>query len=283
VAHLRLTDLWDLMDHQAPEEASMEAMAAVHDLPYLEWLERTIVGGGTLLDDGDTRVGAASWRVTRLAAGAAMLGVDRACGPDRSHAFSAMRPPGHHAETSKAMGFCLVNHAAVAARYAQRRYGIGRVAIVDWDVHHGNGTEEIFWRDGSVLYISLHQYPLWPGTGAASDAGEGAGAGTTVNCPLPPGSGDEAYERAFLDRVIPALAGFSPELLIVSAGFDAHRDDPLANMDLRAASFGRFTEMLGESTSASRRAGIVSILEGGYNVKALASSAEAHLRVLASA
>ncbi|MCU0454364.1 MAG: histone deacetylase [Bacteroidetes bacterium] len=283
VAHLMSTDLWSAMDHRRPEEAPLEAMTAVHTSPYLETVERTIANGETLLDDGDTRVCPASWRAARLAAGAAMLGIDLACGGERAHVFSAMRPPGHHAESSRAMGFCIVNHVAVAARHAQRRYGIGRVAIVDWDVHHGNGTEEIFWRDPSVLYVSLHQYPLWPGTGAASDAGDGDGRGTTVNCPLPPGSGEQAYERAFRERVVPALTSFGPELLIISAGFDAHRDDPLANMDLRAESFGRFTQMVGEATSRSLSAGIVSVLEGGYDLRALSSSVEVHLRELSAA
>jgi acetoin utilization deacetylase AcuC-like enzyme len=283
VAHLMSTDLWGVMEHVQPGEASMEAMGAVHPASYLESVKRAIFDGATLLDDGDTRVSRGSWRAARLSAGAAMLGVDAACGPDRSHAFSAMRPPGHHAETSKAMGFCLVNSVAIAARYAQRRYGVGRIAIVDWDVHHGNGTEEIFWKDGTVLYVSLHQYPLWPGTGAGSDVGEGPGEGATVNCPLPPGSGEAAYEHAFRERVIPALTAFAPDLLLISAGFDAHRDDPLANMDLRAESFGRFTSILGEATSRSLRAGIVSVLEGGYDLRALSTSVEAHLRALSNA
>jgi acetoin utilization deacetylase AcuC-like enzyme len=283
LAHLMSSDLWGMMEHVRPEEASMEAMAAVHPTSYLESVERTIASGGSLLDDGDTRVSRGSWRAARLAAGAAMLGVDCACGEKRTHVFSAMRPPGHHAETSKAMGFCLVNSVAVAARYAQRRYGIERIAIVDWDVHHGNGTEEIFWTDRSVLYVSLHQYPLWPGTGAASDVGEGPGAGATVNCPLPPGSGEEVYAKAIRERVVPALTAFAPEMLLISAGFDAHRDDPLANMDLSSGSFGRFTRIVGESTSRSLRAGIVSVLEGGYHLGALSSSVEAHLRELLAA
>lgn len=281
VAHLRQTDLWDRMDHRRPEEAPMEAMAAAHDGAYLESVERTIASGGTLLDDGDTRVGPASWRVARLAAGAAMLAVDLACGPGRPHVFSAMRPPGHHAERSRAMGFCLVNNVAVAARHAQRRYGLGRVAIVDWDVHHGNGTEEIFWRDGSVLYVSLHQWPLWPGTGAASDTGDGDGRGTTLNCPLPPGSGEPEYERVLHERIVPALTTFAPEMLLISAGFDAHRDDPLANMNLTAGSFDRFTRILGDATAPALQAGVVSLLEGGYHLEALAKSVERHLHALA--
>lgn len=280
VAHLMSTDLWGVMDHVRPEEASWEAMAAVHPTSYLQWVERTIANGGTLLDDGDTRVSRDSWRAARLASGASILGVDLACGDKRSHVFSAMRPPGHHAETSKAMGFCLVNSVAVAARYAQRRYGVGRVAVVDWDVHHGNGTEEIFWKDGSVLYVSLHQYPLWPGTGAATDAGEGPGEGATVNCPLPPGSGEAVYEQALREMVVPTLTAFAPEMLFISAGFDAHRDDPLANMDLREESFGRFTDILGDATSRSLQTGIVSVLEGGYHLGALAQSVERHLRSL---
>ncbi len=280
VAHLKSTDLWGVMDHRLPEEAPIDAMAAAHAPAYLASVEHTIMSGGTLLDDGDTHVCRDSWRAARLAAGAAMLAVDLACGREKSHVFSAMRPPGHHAESGRAMGFCLVNSIAVAARYARRTHGIDRVAIVDWDVHHGNGTQEIFWRDPSVLYISLHQYPLWPGTGAASETGEDAGRGTTVNCPLPPGSDERAYEMAFRERVMPALGVFRPELLLISAGFDAHRDDPLANMDLRSESFARFTKLLVECTAQHRKAGIVSVLEGGYNLSALSRSAEAHVREL---
>ncbi|MEK6649724.1 MAG: histone deacetylase [Bacteroidota bacterium] len=280
VSHLMSSDLWGRIDHVRPEEAPVDAITAVHSERYVEEVIRKIRIGETLLDDGDTRVSAGSSRAALLAAGAAMQAVDVACSGERRHAFSAMRPPGHHAETSRAMGFCVFNNVAVAARHAQRRHGLERIAIVDWDVHHGNGTEEIFWRDPSVLYVSLHQYPLWPGTGAENDVGEGDGKGMTLNCPMRPGSGEKEYEQAFREKVIPTLMSFAPDLLLISAGFDAHRDDPLANMNLTESSFGLLTRMLAEVVAASTTRGIVSVLEGGYDLRALGGSVETHLRAL---
>lgn len=280
IGHLMGSDLWGVMDHVRPEEASLDAIVAVHTSEYVESVSRKIRTGERLLDEGDTRVSAGSWRAALLAAGAAVGAVDLACSRERRNAFCAVRPPGHHAETSRAMGFCVINNVAVAARHAQRRHGLERIAIVDWDVHHGNGTEEIFWRDPSVLYVSLHQYPHWPGTGAATDVGEGVGKGTTLNCPMRPGSGEKEYEQAFRGRVVPALTTFAPDLLLISAGFDAHRDDPLANINLTEGSFAFFTRMLVEAIAGSTSCGIVSVLEGGYDLPALSRSVESHLRAL---
>jgi acetoin utilization deacetylase AcuC-like enzyme len=172
------------------------------------------------------------------------------------------------------MGFCLFNNAAIGARYAQRKFGIGKVAVLDWDVHHGNGTQEIFYDDPGVLYMSLHQYPFYPGTGARNERGTGSGEGYTLNIPLPAGTGETEYIAAFQNEIIPALRAFSPELLIISAGFDAHRDDPLGGMKLSESSFAQFTEMVRIG------APIVSVLEGGYNLDALADSVQAHLQEL---
>ena len=278
VSHLMGTDLWGAMEHLRPEEAPREALLRVHPESHLAAIEENIRRGQTMLDDGDTVVCEASWRAAKLAAGGVLLAVDRACGPDHQNAFCAVRPPGHHAETARVMGFCLMNSIAAGARYAQRQWGAERVAILDWDVHHGNGTQEIFWRDESVLYVSTHQYPLWPGTGAANETGDGRGAGATLNCPLAPGGGEKEYLEAFRERILPALSTYRPDLLMISAGFDAHRLDPLANMNLEETSFALFTRMLCDVLAPSTKCGIVSVLEGGYDLKALAQSVEAHVR-----
>ena len=280
VGHLLDSDLWRRMEHHRPDPCSRENILRVHPESYVHWIEDSIESGVGLLDSGDTRVSSGSLKAALLAAGGACLAVDRACGAERHHAFAAGRPPGHHAETTKAMGFCLFNNVAVAARYAQARYGVGKVAIVDWDVNHGNGTQEIFWSDPSVLYVSTHQFPLWPGSGSPHEQGEGAGAGLTLNCPMPPGSGEDEYAAVFQDKIIPALRAFKPDLLMISAGFDAHHDDPLANILLRDSSFGMLTRML---LAVRPEAGIVSVLEGGYNLDALARSVEIHLRTLLEA
>lgn len=252
----------------------MEDLEAVHTREHVMRIKRMCDAGGGMLDGGDTHASGASYEVARLAAGSVLSCIDAVLGASVRAAFCAVRPPGHHAERGEPMGFCLFNNVAVGARYAQRRRGVERVAILDWDVHHGNGTQHIFEEDPSVLYVSLHQYPFYPGTGAASDRGIGAGEGATLNIPLPAGTGEERYRDEFVRRVVPALEEFAPGLLMISAGFDAHRDDPLADMRLTERSFGEFTRLVAPI------APIVSVLEGGYNLSALASSVEHHLRAL---
>lgn len=195
-------------------------------------------------------------------------------------AFCPARPPGHHAEKEKAMGFCLFNNIAVGARYAQKR-GVDRVAIVDFDVHHGNGTESAFYGDGTVLFISFHQYPHYPGTGGSRDVGEGAGKGFNINIPLPSGSGDEEYKTAMESTVIPAIERFEPNLVMVSAGFDAHRDDPLSDLQVTEGGFGEITRGIVAASGKSAMGRVVSVLEGGYNLESMAASALAHARMLA--
>ena len=209
--------------------------------------------------------------------GAAVLAVDEIMTRRAANAFCAMRPPGHHAESKRAMGFCFFNNAAIAARHAQQAHGAERVAILDWDVHHGNGTQEIFWNDASVLYASIHEMPLFPGTGAASERGE---HGTIVNAPLRAGDGSDAFRDAYESAILPSIAAFQPDLVIVSAGFDAHWRDPLANINLKEQDFAWATQKLMEL--ADRHAGgrLVSILEGGYDLEGLSKSVAAHVMAL---
>jgi acetoin utilization deacetylase AcuC-like enzyme len=281
VKHLLGTELWKKLHHLQPTAPAVEWLTAVHPESYVKSIEQQCRSGVRILDFGDTRVCRDSYDVALLAVGGVLLGVDRVISGELSSAFCAVRPPGHHAETQTAMGFCLFNNIAIGARYAQKKYGLERVAILDWDVHHGNGTQEIFYDDPSVFYISLHQYPYYPGSGAASETGSGAGVGYTVNCPMPAGSGWKEYEAAFRSTILPALHRFQPQLLMISAGFDAHRDDPLAHIQLTDDSFAEMTKMMMEIASAYCNGKIVSVLEGGYHLEALARSVERHLQELA--
>jgi acetoin utilization deacetylase AcuC-like enzyme len=210
-----------------------------------------------------------------LAAGSVMNAIDVLLDDQAVAAFCAVRPPGHHAERDRPMGFCLFNNVAIGARYAQQKHNIERVAILDWDVHHGNGTQHVFETDPTVLYISLHQYPFYPGTGARSERGIGNGEGYTMNFPLPEGTDEERYFSIFNEEIVPAISTYDPGLLIISAGFDAHKDDPLGGMELTERSFAKMTGLV------KGIAPIVSVLEGGYDLDALARSVEAHLQELA--
>jgi acetoin utilization deacetylase AcuC-like enzyme len=251
----RLLVLLDAFEVVEGSPASREQVERVHTPAYLDRLEAIEVP--TLLDP-DTVASETSYEAALLAAGCTLGAVDRG-------GFALVRPPGHHAPPGRAMGFCLVDNVAVAARYAQAELGIERVAIVDWDVHHGNGTQDIFWDDDSVLFVSLHQWPFYPGTGGPGEENE-----TTVNVPLPAGSGDEEYLRAFTERVEPAVRAFEPELVLVSAGFDAHVDDPLAGM--RVTRDG-FRELARRSAALAPR--VAAVLEGGYDPRTLPSLVEA--------
>jgi acetoin utilization deacetylase AcuC-like enzyme len=254
--------------------APFEALLAIHDRQYLEGVRRLCAEGGGALD-ADTVVNVASYDAAVRASGAAMAAVDAVLAGEIRSAFTCGRPPGHHAERATPMGFCIVNHVAVAAAHA-RAAGVERVAVLDWDAHHGNGTQAAFWDDPTVLYVSLHQFPLYPGTGAVSERGGGEGAGTTVNIALDPGTGRDAYLEAFRTRALPALRGFDPTLLLVSAGFDAHRADPLTDLDLDTESFATMTREL-----RGIGAGPVMVLEGGYDLTALRDSTTAVLTALA--
>ncbi|MBI5472276.1 MAG: histone deacetylase [Ignavibacteriae bacterium] len=274
IAHLRDSDLWQKVNHVTPNPASLESILEVHSREYLNALRATCARGGGLLDEGDTFVVKESFKVAMQAAGAVCTAIDAIVADRLNAAFCAVRPPGHHAERRNAMGFCLINNVAVGARYAQRVHGKEKIAILDWDVHHGNGTQHAFEDDASVFYISLHQFPFYPGTGARNETGIGEGKGFTLNVPLPAGTGEVKYLAAFEDEIVPTLQKFKPDLLIISAGFDAHKDDPIGGMKLTEDSFAKMTD------SVKGIAPIVSVLEGGYNLEALAKSVEAHVRAL---
>jgi acetoin utilization deacetylase AcuC-like enzyme len=253
--------------------APLEALLRIHDGGYLEALERICAAGGGALDP-DTAVNEVSYEAAVRASGAAVSAVDAVLAGEISAGFTCGRPPGHHAERATPMGFCIVNHVAVAAAHA-RAQGVERVAVLDWDAHHGNGTQSSFWSDPTVLYVSLHEYPFYPGSGAASERGGGDGEGATVNIPLAPGTGKDAFLDAFRAQALPALRSFDPGLLLVSAGFDAHAADPLCHLGLDAEAFATMTREL-----RGIGAGPVMVLEGGYDLIALRDSTLAVLAAL---
>jgi acetoin utilization deacetylase AcuC-like enzyme len=282
VSRLKADGTWKELQHLILDPAPEDAILRVHTREHLERVKSACrVAVPTALEDGDTVASPGSLDAALLASGAVIAAVDAVAGGILANAFCAVRPPGHHAESGRVMGFCLFNNVAIGARYALDRYRLGRVAIVDWDVHHGNGTQEIFYRDRSVLYISLHQYPFYPGTGAREERGAGDGFEYTLNVPLAAGSGHEEYLGAFRRDILPALDAFRPGMIFISAGFDAHRLDPLAQMTLTEDSYVAMTELLMEAAGRCCDGRIVSVLEGGYHLDALASSASAHIRRLA--
>ena len=277
--HLKRTGFWETLAHLEPPLATQETLALVHPARYILEIELACRRGPVRLDL-DTAVSPGSWEAAVRAVGAVTLAVDQVLDGTLDGAFCAVRPPGHHALFDQAMGFCLFNTVAIAARHAQRRREVSRVLIVDWDVHHGNGTQEIFFNDPTVLYFSTHQFPFYPGTGAAGDVGEGPGRGFTINVPLPSGAGDAELIGAFEGILVPKAMAFAPKLVLISAGFDAHRDDPLAGLAVTEAGYATLTRIVRRIADASAQGRIVSTLEGGYDLAALGASVDAHLRAL---
>lgn len=269
-------EAFEALDRAEAPEGDEQTVLFVHPESFVEAIRRQVPEEGLARIDGDTVVSPKSWQAALTAIGAANAAVDDVFSGKIDNVFVAARPPGHHAEKSTAMGFCLFNNAAIAARHAQRRYGAERVAIVDWDVHHGNGTQDIFWNDPSVLYCSTHQMPLFPGTGAKSETG----VGNIVNAPLSPDTGSDDFREAFRSRVLPALDHFAPDLIIISAGFDAHHRDPLAEINLTEADFDWATGMLMDRAARFSSNRLVSLLEGGYDLHGLAFSVAAHVKRL---
>jgi acetoin utilization deacetylase AcuC-like enzyme len=263
-----------------PEPADDRQLARVHEPAHIQRVDEVCAAGERLIDSMDTAICPDSARIARLAAGSVSALCGRVWRGELTSAFAALRPPGHHAERDLAMGFCLFNNVAVAARQLQAEYGAGRVLIIDWDVHHGNGTQHIFEEDGSVFYASIHQWPLYPGTGGRDETGRGEGVGTTLNCPLPPGSGDGPFLQALRDEIVPAAGRFDPEFVLLSAGFDAHTADPLANLEVSTEAFVEATRIVVELAASCAGGKLVSVLEGGYDLEALPACVAEHLRVL---
>jgi acetoin utilization deacetylase AcuC-like enzyme len=260
--------------------ASLEDLARCHSDRLVTDLEARVNSGAEALD-ADTRISRQSFEVAKLAAGAAILGVDAVMAGEVSRVFAAVRPPGHHASADRAMGFCLFNNVAVAARYAQSRYDVGRVLVVDWDVHHGNGTQDIFYEDPSVFFFSMHQYPWYPGTGGRGEAGEGGGQGATLNLPLPAGTPPTSQREAFRQALGHISGRFRPDLVLVSAGFDSRRGDPLGGLLLEDADFREMTLEVMELAERFAGGRVVSFLEGGYHLGNLGGAVRAHVRALA--
>jgi len=264
------------------EPARVEWLERVHDEEYVRAMLSLEIEEAVVLDWGDTVATKATPQAALHAAGAGVQAARLVLDGAVSSAFCCVRPPGHHAERNRAMGFCIFNNIAVAASHLVEEEGLKRVAIVDWDVHHGNGTEQAFIEDDRVLYVSLHQYPHYPGTGHASTVGTGRGRGYTLNLPMGAGAGDAEYQAAFRDRVIPALDSFKPEFILISAGFDAHGDDPLSGTVLTTSAYRAMTLQLKACAEKHCRGRIVSLLEGGYDIQALAESVEEHITALAT-
>ena len=261
---------------QAPT-AELDAIARCHPMDYIAALRDATPKQGMVRLDPDTSMSPGSFEAALRAAGGAVQAVDEVMEKRAANAFVAVRPPGHHTETARAMGFCLFNNAAIAARHAQKQHGAKRVAVVDFDVHHGNGSQDIFWSDASVMYCSTHQMPLYPGTGPAGERGD---HDTIVNAPLRPGDGGAQFRNAFETVILPRLRDFRPDLIVISAGFDAHQRDPLANLNLLEADFGWATRKIMEVADTTAGGRVISVLEGGYDLEALASSVSEHVIAL---
>ncbi|MCH7497326.1 MAG: histone deacetylase [Candidatus Marinimicrobia bacterium] len=278
---LRATGQWAAYRQVEARPATTEELALVHPRAYIQRVEDSIRAGARTVDSGDTEVSAGSFDAARKVAGAGLQAVDDVLAGKTQCAFILGRPPGHHALPGRAMGFCLFANAALAANYALQTHQLERVAIIDWDVHHGNGTQEIFYESERVHYTSTHEFPLYPGTGRADEVGRGPGRGTTLNFPLAAGHDDGDFVGILEGPVADALAAFAPELLLISAGFDAHEDDPLGHMNITTDGFARMTGVVAQLAGELCFGRIVSFLEGGYNLDGLAGSVAGHLAVLA--
>jgi acetoin utilization deacetylase AcuC-like enzyme len=267
------------LDRREAPSAALDDVVRVHPRRFVERLLAAVPNEGHVGIDADTVICPASGRAALHAVGAVVAAVDAVAAGEAENAFCAVRPPGHHAEPARAMGFCLFNNVAIGALRARAAHGLSRIAVVDFDVHHGNGTQACFAEDATLFYASTHQYPLYPGTGARSETG----VGNIVNVPLSPGAGGREFRLGFSHAILPALDEFRPEMLLISAGFDAHKNDPLAQLRLDASDYTWVTEQLLEIARRHAKGRVVSTLEGGYDLAALAGSAAAHVRVLMSA
>jgi acetoin utilization deacetylase AcuC-like enzyme/formylglycine-generating enzyme required for sulfatase activity len=280
VDQLRAEGLYSQLIELKPTPASPDWIETVHSHEYIERARKSCEGGAGYLDSLDVPISPRSYEAALTAAGGMLTAIDAVMEQKVTNAFCAVRPPGHHALENKAMGFCIFNNIAIGARYIQKKHQLPKILIVDWDVHHGNGTQAAFYDDPNVLYFSVHQYPFYPGTGSQAERGADKGLNYNINVPLPAGSGDEEYVSAFEEKLAPAALAFSPDFVLISAGFDAHKDDLLGAMKVTQQGFAKLTQIaknIAEKCCAGR---LVSILEGGYGLEGLAASVEAHIRVL---
>jgi acetoin utilization deacetylase AcuC-like enzyme len=280
IAGLEEAGLVEKLTTLPARDATREELRRVHTSHYLDITEHEIKEGAGELGTGDTAVCEASWDAALRAAGLAMSATEAVMNGQVKNAFCAIRPPGHHATADRGMGFCVFNNVAVAARHAQKAHGIERVLIVDWDVHHGNGTQDVFYGDGSVLFFSTHQWPLYPGTGRRTETGMGAGAGLTINCPLGAGAGRALVLGAMREELEPAAARFRPELVMISAGFDSRAGDPLGGFLLKDEDFAEMTRLVMGIAERHARGRVISVLEGGYGLAVLGGAAAAHVGAL---
>jgi len=280
VKSIEAAGLLDQLTRLQPRAIIREDLILAHGARYLDLAEHEITSHLPQLSTGDTTISPRSWDAARVAVGSALAAVDAVVAGKVANAFCVVRPPGHHASADRGMGFCVLNNIAIAARHAQQRHGLKRVLIIDWDVHHGNGTQDIFYEDGSVFFFSTHQSPWYPGTGRANETGAGAGKGTTLNCPLPAGSGRAEIFAAFEKQLVPAVDDFKPELVLISAGFDSRVGDPLGQFLLTDADFADLTKLVRGIADRHAKGRVVSLLEGGYNLSGLASAATAHVQAL---
>lgn len=260
----------------APVPHDTKWIERVHPRDYINRVRNSCLQAPAFLDP-DTYINRKSCDVAELAVSAVLTACDRVMEKQVRNAFCAVRPPGHHAEKNRAMGFCIFNNVAVAARYLQEKYSLSRILIVDWDVHHGNGTQDIFYEDPSVMYFSVHEYPYYPGTGSREEKGRGDGYGTTLNVPLRAGSGDHEVISAFKEILLPAALTFKPDFILISAGFDAHEKDPIASLNMTVDGYGEITSIVNELAMKLCEGRIVSVLEGGYDLAALGTCVERHL------
>ncbi len=270
----------EMMHENGAAPADTEWLKTVHSPEYIARVRRACVAGEGHVDTPDVPIGAASYEVARAVTGGVLAIADEVMAGRVDNGFACVRPPGHHAEADFAMGFCLFNSVAVAARYLQGKYELEKIMILDWDVHHGNGTQHIFEHDPSVFYMSLHQSPHYPGTGQLGETGMGNGAGATLNCPMNAGAGDAQYRQAFAEKILPMAKGFNPDAILLSAGFDAHYADPLGAINLENHSYIWMTQQIMELADQCCNGRIISVLEGGYDLNALAESVSEHVKVL---
>jgi len=263
-----------------PESYDLKWIQTIHSENYIRRVKKSCLDGASTLDCPDVAICRASFEVACLAVNGCLTFADALMRGDIANGFAAVRPPGHHAGNHAAMGFCLFNNIAILARYLQNYYHLKKVFILDWDVHHGNGTQHAFEEDANVYYASLHQYPFYPGSGHESERGQKEGLGTTLNIPMDAGAGDTEYKDAFEKKVLPAIGKFHPDIILISAGFDAHKDDPLAEICLSTDMFGWMTDVICQKAEELCEGRILSVLEGGYNLDVLGACVSAHVNML---